>query len=178
MPSIFYTPIRQIENSIALGLTRIQHSHISVTILILNSSPTMFSLPTSNYAFSWVWTFRLPQTNQRNKANQHRKNNPLQIAPHSLVLRIYLNLLRQVVLPLCQATSPYCRDVQRWTKILGFLYCGCRTVINLSGGGHLKNEWRRYGGVGLGYFYKALLFAPLTVFKTYTLGFDDRFRLD
>ncbi len=31
------------------------------------------------------------------------------------------------------------QDVQRWTKILGFFYCGYGTVINLSREGHLEN---------------------------------------
>ena len=54
---------------------------------------------------------------------------------------------------LCRATRSYCPDVQRLTKILEFLYCGCRTVINLSGEGHLEiggwgGGWGALVGVG------------------------------
>ena len=51
---------------------------------------------------------------------------------------------------LCRLTCSYWPVVQRLTKILGFLYCGCETVINLSGEGHLKNGGWGYGGVWLG----------------------------
>ena len=50
---------------------------------------------------------------------------------------------------LCRATCSYCPVVQRWTKILEFLYCGCRTVINLTGEGRLENGGWGYGGVWL-----------------------------
>ena len=52
-------------------------------------------------------------------------------APHKPTLLDYI-----LILP----------DVQRWTKILEFLYCGYGTVINLSGEGHLKKLER--GTVG------------------------------
>ena len=39
------------------------------------------------------------------------------------------------------------QDVQHWTKILGLLYCGYGTVINLSGEGHLETDGWGVGGV-------------------------------
>ena len=47
---------------------------------------------------------------------------------------------------LCRTTCSYYPDVQRWTKILGFLYCGYGTVINLFGEDHLENGGWGYGG--------------------------------
>ena len=49
----------------------------------------------------------------------------------------------------CRARCSYCPVVQRWTMILEFLYCGCRTVINLSGEGILETDGWGVGGVWL-----------------------------
>jgi len=57
-----------------------------------------------------------------------------------------MQMLRRTT-QLCQATCSYCPDVQPWTKILEFLYCGYGTVINLSGEGHLENGGWGVGGV-------------------------------
>ena len=73
--------------------------------------------------------------------------------------RVRLDFWRSTPLPivqmlrrttrLCRLTCPNCPDVQRWTKTLEFLYCGCRTVINLSWECHLEN-----GGWGVGGAFK------------------------
>jgi hypothetical protein len=55
-------------------------------------------------------------------------------------------MLRRTTL-LCQATYSYCPVVKRWTKILGFLYCGYGTVINLPAEGTLENGGRGHGRV-------------------------------
>ena len=57
-----------------------------------------------------------------------------------------MRMLRRTV-QLCRATCSYCPIVQRWTKILEFLYYGCRTVINLFGEDHLENGGWWVGGV-------------------------------
>ena len=57
-----------------------------------------------------------------------------------------MRLLRRTT-QLCRATCSYCPDVQRWTWLLEFLYCGHETVINLSWEGHLENGGWGVGGV-------------------------------
>jgi len=57
-----------------------------------------------------------------------------------------VRMLRRTM-QLCRATCSNCRAVQRWTKILEFLYYGCETVINLSGEGPLEMLGSGYGGV-------------------------------
>jgi len=57
-----------------------------------------------------------------------------------------MRMLRRTT-QLCRDTCSYCPVVQRWTKILEFLYYGYGTVINLSGEGHLEIGGWGYGGV-------------------------------
>ena len=48
---------------------------------------------------------------------------------------------------LCRTTCSYCPYVQRQTKILGFLYCGYGTVINLYIQADLETDRWGYGVV-------------------------------
>ena len=58
--------------------------------------------------------------------------------------------MQRRTIQLGRSPCSYCPNVQRWTKILGFLYYDYRTVINLSAEGHLEKRGWGYGGVWLG----------------------------
>ena len=105
--------------SISLGLSTL----LSVKFL-LGALITLFSLPAQADGFFVGTSASFVQANvtMADDSQKKLKINQQNVNPTMRMHRRTVQLGR--------ATCSYCPDVQRWTKILGFLHCGCETVIN------------------------------------------------